>query len=287
MKVLVTGAAGRMGSETVRQLHAAGHEVVAVDVRPGEALPVELHEVNLLDVPAVAARVEGMDAVVHLGNYIGVGSPGERPYAQTFNENVAMNMNVFQAAIDHGVKRVVFASTVQVFASESQGFPYPSYAFKTAYLPLDSQCPPNPGNSYALSKSIGETMLQQYVVPHGLVGVALRLPRLCGREKLSALRPIAPDIAQRKPSRITQGFSILSFSDAAHAAIASLTADLTGYHCFFPALSQVFGPAVTDAIAKYYPGVPLKRPIEQMDSLIDFSDFTRATGWRPLDVFEG
>src|SRR5688572_21045244 len=97
MKVLVTGASGKIGSETVAQLLAAEHEVIATDVKPLRPLPVKLHEVNLLDGPGVAALMNGIEAVVHLGNHTGV---HKRSSALVFNENIAMNMNVFQAALE-------------------------------------------------------------------------------------------------------------------------------------------------------------------------------------------
>ncbi len=279
MRVVVTGAAGKVGSQTVALLHDAGHEVIATDVKANRPVPVLLREMNLLDTAAVASLMPGADAVVHLGNHVHV-RKGHR-IAETFNENVAMNMNVFQAAIDAGVKRIVFASTIQVMASESGGdAPFPPYANHVASLPLSRDNPKNPGNSYSLSKSIGESMLEQYVVPHGLTGIALRFPLLVGPKWFEEYRksPIRDDWHD---SRITQAFALLATADAATAVVACLTANLSGYHVFFPAISQVNGPLVPQAIAKWYRNVSLKRPIEQINSLVDHSHLTQATGWRP------
>jgi nucleoside-diphosphate-sugar epimerase len=282
MKILVTGAAGRLGVETVAQLHAAGCEVIATDIASRRPLPVPLRGLNLLDTPVVAAMMGGVEAVVHLGNHIHV-RKGKRE-AETFNENVAMNMNVFHAALDAGVKRIIFASSVQVMASESGGeSPYPPHARRVAYLPMDCHSPENPCNSYALSKSVGETMLKQYTVPHGLTCVALRFPQIADAERFERYR-LPPLERDWHPSRITQAFSFISQADAARAILACLTADLAGYHVFFPAISQIHGLLVPQAIARYYPNVPLKRPIDRIDSLVDHSHFTDATGWRPRDI---
>jgi UDP-glucose 4-epimerase len=283
MKVLVTGAAGRLGSQTVALLHSAGHEVLATDVAPRRPIPIPLREVNLLDTAAVAALMPGVETVIHLGNHIHV-RKGQRE-AQTFNENVAMNMNVFQAALDHGARRVIFASTVQVMASEAGGeAPFPPHANRVAYLPMDCHSPKNPANSYALSKSVGETMLEQYLAPHGLTAIALRFPTLPDADRFDRFRVSVLDREPRTVSRITQAFSVLSVADAASAVVACMNADLAGYHVFFPAISVAHGPDVPAVIAKYYPHVPLKRPIDQIDSLVDNSDLTRATGWRPRDL---
>jgi uronate dehydrogenase len=282
MKVLVTGAAGKLGSETVNQLHAAGHSVVATDIGQQHPLPIPLHEANLLDTAAVAELVKGVDAVIHLANHVHV-QKGIRE-AEVFNENMTMNMNVIQPAVDFGVKRILFASTIQVMASESGGgAPYPDYANRVASLPLDRDNPKNPGNSYSLSKTLAEAMLEMYCVPRGITCIALRFPRIVREARLDWYRqsPLGQEVGR---SHITQCFGVISRYDAATATVACLTAPLTGFHAFLPAVSQVKGDQVKPAIEKWYAGVPLKRPIEQIESLVDHSHLTQATGWRPRDL---
>lgn len=283
MKILVTGAAGKLGSETVAQLLSAGHEVVATDIGTQRPLPVPVHEVNLLDTAAVAGLVKGVEAVIHLANHVHV-QKGIRE-AEVFNENMTMNMNVIQPAVDFGVKRIIFASSIQVMASESGGnAPYPAYANKVASLPLDCTNPRNPGNSYSLSKSLTETLLEQYAVPRGITCIALRFPRIVREDRFDWYRqsPLGRDEVQ--PSNVTQCFGVISRYDAAAATVACVAAALTGFHAFLPAVSQVRGDQVNPAIDKWYARVPLKRPIEQIDSLVDHSHLTRATGWRPRDL---
>jgi nucleoside-diphosphate-sugar epimerase len=282
MKVLVTGASGKLGSETVQQLHATGHEIIATDAWVHNPLPVPLHEMNLLNTAAVAALMPGAEAVIHLANHVHV-QKGIRE-AEIFNENVAMNMNVFQAAVDSGVKRVIFASTIQVMASESGGnAPYPEYANRVACLPLSRNSPKNPGNSYSLSKSVAETMMEQYLVPRGITCIALRFPRIVREENLAKYSesPLGKDVGA---SHITQCFGVISRFDAATATVACLTAPLTGFHTFLPSVSQVKRELVKPAIERWYADVPLSRPIEQIDSLVDHSHLTQATGWRPHDL---
>ncbi len=280
MNVLVTGAAGRLGSETVIQLVAAGHGVVATDVDARRTIPVPLQPANLLDGPAVAALMQGVDAVIHLGNHTGI---HRRSAAATFNENVAMNMNVFQAALESGVRKIVFSSSVQVIAGESWQICYPPHANHVAYLPLDEKSPPNLSNAYAMSKFAGETILKEYLALHGGSYVSLRFPRIIEVSDFPKYANFSVDQTYT-PSRIAQGFSVLSRTDSAAANVAALMAPLPGFHSFFPAISAVTGPNVAVAIERYYPGVPLTKPIDQIDSLIDVSAFTRATGWIPRDT---
>jgi hypothetical protein len=67
-------------------------------------------------------------------------------------------------------------------------------------------------------------------------------------------------------------------------SVACLTAPLTGFHAFLPSVSQVEGDLVKPAVEKWYARVPLSRPIELIDSLVDHSHLTQATGWRPRDL---
>ena len=100
MRTLVTGAAGKLGSQVVAALVRAGHEVRATDSRFRADLSVPLRPANLLDEHALYPLLEGCDALVHLGNHPNhfAGPSPQRLLA----ENTSMNANAFFAAIDSG-----------------------------------------------------------------------------------------------------------------------------------------------------------------------------------------
>src|SRR5690242_14768107 len=115
MKVLVTGAAGRLGRAVCPLLQSAGMDVRATDRRADSSLFYQIDVATLLDRERCYQLVDGVEAIVHLGNWASAGSAD----AQTvFNENTSMNMNVFQAAMERGVRRIVFASTIQVILGQ-------------------------------------------------------------------------------------------------------------------------------------------------------------------------
>ena len=262
MKIVLTGAAGKLGRPTCHQLHAAGHEIRATDRCRYPDLPVRVEVCDLLRPEALYALLEGADAVVHLANHPGFKSGDDAPL---FGENVAMNMNVFQAAAETGVKRIVFASSVQVMA----GGPPP-------YLPFDGETPANPGNAYALSKQVSETMLAYFTRQHQVQGVAIRFPWLVDDELLERLRT-RPTWAVRNPQ---EGFSYLHFADAAALIVATLAASLPGFRVYFPAAPELASrqplPAV---ISQHYAGIPLRRPATELPALVDTSRITAETGW--------
>lgn len=273
MNITLTGAAGLVGSTVCRHLVQAGHTVKAVDQAYRSDLPVAVKMLNLLRQEAAYEALEGAECLIHLANHPAFrGREGQR----ILNENVTMNMNVFQAAADMGIRRIIFASSVQAFAHRPAAQnPAPTLP----YLPLDGHVPDNPGNPYALSKVLSERMLRYFAAEvAGMSCVALRLPRMLDPKWMPAIRP---QLAQDKESH--EGFSFLNTNDAGTLMVALAAANLApGYRCYFPtARNPSNGRPVPELLREYYPQVPLRRPADQMDSLVDLSDIVRDTGWTP------
>ena len=224
MKVVVTGAAGKLGGITCRELRAAGYDVTGLDqvADPDRSNPIRM--LNLLDASAVKTASAGVEAVVHLANH----PTAYGRVAQTvFNENTAMNFNVFEAARLAGVRRVVFASSVQAFRSERRlrdGAPS-----RLPRLPLDGDIPASPTNPYGLSKMIGEDLLRYFAEDHSMTAVSLRLPSLLPKP------PAVADGAPRPDTFLDECFTWLTFADAARCIRAVLATPLKGCRCYFPA----------------------------------------------------
>ncbi len=280
MKVLVTGAAGRLGSAVCAHLSEAGFEVKATDYKHREGLKVKLVHADLRDEIAVYTLLEGCDAVVHLGNHPNL-LAGPSPQ-RILSENTAMNANVFRAAVDIGIRRVVFSSSVQAILKVPNGMraeaPYP-----IPYLPLDGGVPSNPGsNFYALSKEFGERMLQELSRANAdLVATSLRFPVLIGDSWIERFTAGGKPAA-RSSFNFGEVLGYLMFSDAAELVRATLDKQLPGYHQYYPAQTlDVRNVSVADLIREFYPTVPLRRPIEEIEALVDLSDITETLGWAP------
>src|SRR4051794_24147757 len=110
-RIVVTGAHGKTGRAVVTDLLAHGHHVVATDaVGPAghlSELGTPMLVADLTDYGQAVEVLQDADAVVHLAN---IPAPGMHPPAVTFNRNSTMNFNVFHAAQDAGVGRVVWSS---------------------------------------------------------------------------------------------------------------------------------------------------------------------------------
>lgn len=277
--ILVTGAAGRLGTQVVARLLRAGHRVRATDVKPAQSAEVgEWRTGNLTSRDFAIALMRDVTHVAHLGNHASNASlPGD---PQTvFNDNVAANLNVFQAASDAGVRRVVFASSIQAMTSEGDDGQIAGVGpLWPAQLPLDGSETPQPGNTYGLSKQVGEFALAYFARNHGLSGCALRLPHLFAT---------APEMHEWcdvvRPIHEAHAFAWLTNLDAARLVEMALLAELPGYRAYLPAsLTPSSGADVAEMIARYYPRVPWRESAAR-SSLIDITALQRDFGWTPAD----
>jgi nucleoside-diphosphate-sugar epimerase len=284
MKVLLTGAAGGLGSATLRHFHGAGLDVRATDVRASFKAPVRIQVANLLQPESCYTLLEDVQVLVHLANHP---NPDHGTAQQIFGENVTMNMNILQAAKEMGVKKIVFASSVQAFMGDRRARNADAPT-AVRYLPVDGLHPVTPANPYALSKSTTENMLEYFVRFHGIQSaVAVRFPLLMrsewmpGRAKMMTTPPtVAPG------TMLDELFTWLSVEDAARLLLAIVKAELPGYRCYMPAApTPRINMSIREIIEKYFKNVPLRRPIEQIDALWDISGITAETAWKPIDNF--
>lgn len=198
MDVLVTGAAGRIGSTVVRGLAAAGHTVVGadlVDAPRGFAGP--WHTVDCGDPAAVlrAMRAQRVDAVVHLA-----GDPGERSLPVSLASHVGTTAAVLDAMVACGVTRIVYASSNHAVGRVP----------RSDLLTVDEL--PRPDTYYGVAKVAAEALLRLFADRHGIDAVACRIGSF------------SPD-----PEDVRALSTWLSPDDAVRMVLAALTAAAPGY----------------------------------------------------------
>lgn len=167
MRLLVTGGAGYVGSETVSQLCDAGHEVVVIDnlmqghraaVDPrAELVDMALRDVDALDRLFHAHRPEG---VLHFASRTLVGESMEKPFLH-LGCNVRNGLNLLECAAEHGVLRFILSSTANLFGVPDR-------------VPIDEDARIEPGSPYGESKYILERMLRWMDDRFGMRYAALR-----------------------------------------------------------------------------------------------------------------
>lgn len=164
--VLLTGAAGGVGTLMRGLLPAYGYELRLFDATPIEGVP-DAVTADLADKGALREAVRGVDAIIHLA-----GISLEAPFEKILRANIEGTYNLYEAAREEGIGRIVFASSNHTvgFTPRPQGeAPLPPGAL----IPIDT--PRRPDTYYGLSKCFGEDLAQLYWDLHGLETVSVRI----------------------------------------------------------------------------------------------------------------
>lgn len=158
-RLVVTGAAGGIGTMLRGRLgHLAG-EVVLSDLRDVDAGPGERsHPCDLVDLAAVRALLRGGGDVLHFG-----GQSTEAPFAAIRDANLVGTYNLYEAARLEGVRRVLFASSNHAIG------------FHDREARLDASSPVRPDSLYGVSKVYGEALARLYWDKWGVESLVARI----------------------------------------------------------------------------------------------------------------
>lgn len=175
LPILVTGGAGFIGSNLVDSLLAKGHAVrVLDDLSMGKRSNLALDNPRLqlvvgsvADAALVSQAVAGCQAVVHLAAVASVQASVDDPVG-THQSNFVGTLNVCEAMREHGVKRVLFASSAAVYGNNGDG------------QAVDEDTPKAPLTPYAVDKLASEQYLEFYRRQHGLEPAIFRFFNIFG-----------------------------------------------------------------------------------------------------------
>ena len=170
LKILVTGAAGFLGSHLSEKLSNLGHKVVGVDNMLGgyeDNVPenIEFHKLDCCDLKKIQNIMEGIDVVYHCAATAHEGLSVFSPYEITKNNYLA-SVSIFSAAVQEKVKRIIFCSSMARYGSQQ--------------APFNEKMTPMPVDPYAISKVAAEAVLKNLcelnniewviAVPHNIIG---------------------------------------------------------------------------------------------------------------------
>ena len=170
MNILVTGGLGSVGRPLVERLISHGHAVRVMDRKDGQPAIAGAECVggDITDFAQVREHMRGMNAAVHLA---ALTYPAAGPGQEIFHINCAGTYNIYEAAAQEGIRRVVSASSINAL-----GFNFGVHAFPIQYLPIDEEHPIYTSDAYSFSKQIVEEIGAYYWRREGISGVQLRLP---------------------------------------------------------------------------------------------------------------
>ena len=179
-RVLITGAAGHIGQTLRAGLQGVFPLLRLADVRPlhtaragEETLVADFH-----DMDAARAATANVDCIVHLA-----GVPREAAWRPILRNNIEATYNVFEAARENSVQRIIFASSNHVI-----GF-YP------ADREVHEEMPVRPDSRYGVSKVFGEALGRLYADKHGIDVACLRIGSF--RERPENARQLATWMSPR------------------------------------------------------------------------------------------
>ncbi len=303
MKILLTGAAGFIGSHTAHRMVAAGHDVVGVDSFDGYLYPSEVKrdnaralavmlppdrfrivEADVADEPAITALVgaERPDVICHLAALAGVRPSLAEPLRYT-RANVHGTTVILEACRRLGVTRLVFASSSSVYGVRADGGDLTQVvAFRE-----DEPCL-FPASPYAATKRSGELLCSTYRDVYGLGISALRFFTVYGPRQ-------RPDMAIHKfVAAIAAGRPIPVFGDGTSRRDYTYVDDIVSgvvaaCERVEPGRYTVYnlGGTVTTSLAELIaiiedvvgrPAVIDRQPLQPGDVPITYADVTRAAG---------
>lgn len=201
MRLLVTGGAGYIGSVVAAHLLQAGHQVLILDNLSNghaEAVPkgAELHVGEVSDRALLDRLLPGTEAVLHFAASIEVGESMREPIKH-FRNNTANAFVLFEAMLEHGVKKLVFSSTAALYGNPAR-------------VPIEEGDALTPTNAYGESKLLVERALAWLNSQNGLRYASLRYFNAAGgcpergedHQPESHLIPLILEVAQGKRPHI-------------------------------------------------------------------------------------
>ncbi|MDU0367859.1 NAD(P)-dependent oxidoreductase [Microbacterium sp. KSW4-17] len=271
MRIALTGSSGKLGTVVARELRAAGHDVIGLDVR-GERGPGFV-QVDLTDygqvIDALAGvndQHSGVDALVHLG---AIPAPGIRSDVATFHNNITSTFNVFWAAVRLGIEKIVYASSETVL-----GLPFD---VPPPYIPVDEEYAPRPESVYSLVKTLEERMATELVRWNPDLSVtALRFSNVMVPEDYAEF-PFDADARTRKWNL----WGYIDARDGAQAIERALEVAPAGFETFIIAAADTVMTRPNDElVAEVFPGVET-RELGENTTLLSIDKARRLLGYDP------
>ncbi len=270
-RVCVTGASGQAGRAVVADLREHGYDVTATDVVVSlKDRDWGMLRADLTDYGQALEALTGADAVVHLAN---IPAPGLSTPAVTFNSNITMNFNVFQAAAALKLNRVVWASS-----ETTLGLPFDT---PPRYAPVDEDHYPLPTTTYALSKVASETIAGHIAEWSGIPFVALRFSNIMAPEDYQMFPTVWDDPNKRKWNL----WGYIDQRDVAQSCRLALEAGaeaVEGSPAFIIAAADtVMNRPSAELLAEVFPGVKLTRDVGEFGTLLSIDRAREVLGFEP------
>lgn len=201
-KILVTGMSGLIGGLTARNL-SDDYEVSGLGRTPVDGWPYTVADIT--DFDAIRPAFDGIDTVVHMSAYMGADD------LRHLEVNVRGTYNVFAAAREAGVRRIVFASSGATMQGYIKEEPFLAMAeARLADIPqphpvLTHLDPPRPGSVYGAVKLFGEALGRTFTEQHGISVICIRFGRVEATDRPQTAPGASVYLSQRDAAQAVRG----------------------------------------------------------------------------------
>ncbi|MCD6285424.1 MAG: NAD(P)-dependent oxidoreductase [Anaerolineae bacterium] len=291
MKVLVTGVSGRLGPFVVKDLEAAGHDLVLSSRRkPGKEIqnwPWVQGDINNFEDCQRMLASGGFDAIQHLAAQPWpVDHPTQRaqaeergiPFDATMRSNIMGTYYLLQAALAAEIG--IFVMTGSNCAL-GHGYRISDTPFPYHYLPVDEAHPSDVEDSYSYSKLVGEELLASYTRAYGMRTHVVRAAGICNEERRRRMAENAKPVTGWNPWL----WCWIGSEDVASAQrlLMEKAADIVPHGAYFCNGDDSTALEPTrELIETYKPELlPLVRDLEGHASLLSNKKLRETVGWAP------
>lgn len=224
MRIVVTGARGKVGRAVVADLLDHDHAVIATDQSPpvferDEPGAAPYVRADLTDAGAAFQVIGGADAVVHCA---AIPDPQHDVATAVFANNVTAAFNVIEACVRWRVPRLVNVSSETV-----PGMTFAQRPFDPVYFPIDEDHPVRPQDPYAVGKHFAEQLCDAAVRRSDLRCISIRPTWV--QDDASYERNLGPMLRAAQaghPEATTNGWSYIDATDLAQAVRLAAESDL-------------------------------------------------------------
>jgi nucleoside-diphosphate-sugar epimerase len=240
MRIAITGGSGRLGRYVVRALE--GHERRVLDLAPPADVVEEFRRADLRDMPGLTAALSGFEVVIHLA---GIDRSVAVDDGVTMQVNVMGTWNLFEAARQAGVRRVVQASSSSVLGLDASNPEMPPL-----YLPIDETHAARASDAYGISKICGEAIARGFA-QRGMEALVLRPCFVAFPDMADFMAGRASPEGRDEPMPLLRTY--VGPEDCARAFVQAATIAYPGFETFFLAADDAFSvePTVARLEAQY------------------------------------
>ena len=264
---VVTGAAGLLGRHIATAFRDAGYRVTALDREVGSP---DILGADLTELDTAIASIPAADVIVHAA---AIPRPVGYQEPVVFGTNMALMYNVLAAAEKARIPKLLYASSFSTL-----GLPFAPMPVEVLHFPVGEEHPTAPQDVYAVTKLLGEEMVDAWHRRTGRPAASIRMPWIQTPESFT--RDVVP--RRDTPDAKLDLWAYVDGRDAADAFLAAAEASFTGHERYFISAADTYSTVETDTLLRqFYPDAERRSALPGHAALLSNDKAHALTGYTP------